>query len=257
MRKRSKKNLDDPDDMDPSIPPAPPFPEGLLDMSEDSDDVKKRRKAKKSASTKQKRTEEIRRVVAHDLDQLRSELEMMRIEADIAVKAFQEQTGAKISDPRMLLQPSPEERMLEKMIEAPYSSLFKLNNKPVEASIALAPARPVIYKTLFMPTFNLNVLSTEEKQLLTTLDFDVLPFKDRGDEEHVYLLLMNMFHDLGLVETFHIPEANLYRYVFCCTVFLPTSPLISDLCLLFSDFWFSLRAATATFLSTTSSTRST
>eukprot|EP01122_Echinamoeba_exundans_P012849 TRINITY_DN54_c0_g1_i3.p1 TRINITY_DN54_c0_g1~~TRINITY_DN54_c0_g1_i3.p1 ORF type:complete len:512 (+),score=89.52 TRINITY_DN54_c0_g1_i3:1037-2572(+) len=168
---------------------------------------------KKSASGKQKRSDEIKRTVLQDIEQLRSDLEMMRIEADIAVKAFQEQSGSKLSDPRMVLLQSPEEKMLEKMIEAPYSSLFKLNNKPVEASIALAPTRPLMYKTLFMPVFNVNSLSAEEKQLLTTLDFDVLPFKDRGDEEHVYLLLMNMFHDLGLIEHFKIPEANLYRFL--------------------------------------------
>lgn len=212
VRRRSKKNLDDPEDMDPSIPPPPPFPEGLLDTKDD-EDPKKRRKAKKTPSSKQKRTEDIKRAVAMDIDSLRADLEMMRIEAEIAVKAFQEQTGTKMSDPKMLLVPSAEERMLEKMIEAPYQSLFKLNNKPVEASIALAPTRPLMYKTLFMPVFNVNSLSAEEKQLLTTLDFDVLPFKDRGDEEHVYLLLMNMFHDLGLIETFKIPEANLYRFL--------------------------------------------
>ena len=51
------------------------------------------------------------------------------------------------------------------MLENPYQSLFKLSGgKVVNESIALAPPRPLLYKTLLIPNVNLNYLSEEDKQ---------------------------------------------------------------------------------------------
>eukprot|EP01117_Protostelium_nocturnum_P002499 TRINITY_DN1320_c0_g1_i2.p1 TRINITY_DN1320_c0_g1~~TRINITY_DN1320_c0_g1_i2.p1 ORF type:complete len:431 (-),score=116.75 TRINITY_DN1320_c0_g1_i2:37-1329(-) len=116
--------------------------------------------------------------------------------------------------------------MLEKLLESPYTSIFtpeahqknnraSLFNVSMETfTLALAPQRAVSYKEILFPNINPNSLSHDEIVKLSQRDYDILPYKEAQDEMHAYLLIGQMFRDLGLIEKFKIPELTLYRFLY-------------------------------------------
>jgi len=97
--------------------------------------------------------------------------------------------------------------MFERMLDVPY------NVQNVD--VALAPPRQLIYKSLLVTNLNLNGISDAEKRALATLDFDLFPYKEAENEDVLFALLMVMFYELRLPETFKIAEKTLYRFYFC------------------------------------------
>jgi hypothetical protein len=93
--------------------------------------------------------------------------------------------------------------MFERMLDVPYHV--------ANVDVALAPPRALFYRMLLSPTINLNVLSMEEKRALMTLDFDLFPYKDMENEDILFVLLMTMFYELQLPQTFKISDKTLYR----------------------------------------------
>jgi hypothetical protein len=157
-RRKSKKNVNDTED----IPPPPPFPSDLLDLPEGEDGEKKKLKKRlKSSSSTGRRS--VRHQLTREFAELATDLDLIKIEIDLIIKSYTEETGAKLTQQRLTIKDSPEERILEKMLESPYQSLFKLNNKS-QASIALAPAKPLMYKEIIIPKFNINSIGEEERQ---------------------------------------------------------------------------------------------
>jgi hypothetical protein len=111
---------------------------------------------------------------------------------------------------------TPDELLLDKMLQSPFTITIvkpETNEKETK-TIALAEPRPLFYKDLLVLNININSISREEQLKIQTLEFNLFPFKENKDEQHLFLLLMIMFHELGLVERFRIPEPILYRYTF-------------------------------------------
>uniref|UniRef100_A0A6B2L3H0 PDEase domain-containing protein n=1 Tax=Arcella intermedia TaxID=1963864 RepID=A0A6B2L3H0_9EUKA len=139
--------------------------------------------------------------------------------------------------PELKLTSSPDSRVFEKMLETPYVPTVKEEvNTPnltgvvetigAEAAIekatstligvvevALAPPGVLFIRDLLTPTFNLNACKKEDLDLLASLDLDIFPYHDDDNRETPILLVMHMFHQLKLIETFKIDEICLYRFL--------------------------------------------
>lgn len=129
---------------------------------------------------------------------------------------------------------SPNQKILQKMIQDPYKSLFSTNNKTqTEEEIVLGIHKQVLYKELLSSNiyiskdfYSLNddsnhdqgyfipLLDEEQLSLLKSLDFDIFPFKDRDDDRFSIFLLMNMFFEFKLHITFNISYETLYRFLY-------------------------------------------
>ncbi|PRP75427.1 high affinity cGMP-specific 3',5'-cyclic phosphodiesterase 9A-like [Planoprotostelium fungivorum] len=171
------------------------------------------------------------RSLRRELAEVRAVLETIKQEYQLILRAYQEEVkNASVAQYASSAQIAltPQEKMLEKLLEAPYTSIFKpevksaprvqsifnlnTNNEPF--SLALAPQQSILYKDIVSPNVNLNSLSRAEIVQLSQREYDILPYKEVNDEMHAHLLLSFMFHDLGLVSTFKIPPITLYRFVY-------------------------------------------
>jgi len=116
-------------------------------------------------------------------------------------------------------QSTPDEALLEKMLSTPFQVTLtnpETGEREIK-SIVLADQKPFHWKELLIPCINLNSYSTTEKQKLTTLEFNLFPYKDlepekvQQGENHLFGLVIHMFHELGLIKEFRIPETTLWR----------------------------------------------
>jgi high affinity cGMP-specific 3',5'-cyclic phosphodiesterase 9 len=56
-------------------------------------------------------------------------------------------------------------------------------------------------------------LDEKERRDLTALEYNVFPIKESNREDLLFALLLTMFKELELIETFRIPSASLYRFL--------------------------------------------
>jgi hypothetical protein len=105
--------------------------------------------------------------------------------------------------------------MFDKMLQSPFTITITRpdTNEKETRTIALAAPRTLLYKNLLVININLNSISKEEQLKIQTLEFNLFPYKEANDEQHLFMLLMIMFYELGLVERFKIPDTVLYRSV--------------------------------------------
>lgn len=86
--------------------------------------------------------------------------------------------------------------------------------------IALGPPRKLFIQPILHPIYNMNVVSDADLKDLPTLNFNVLKFhrqmdKEKEREHHLIMCLLHMFHGLGLIKEFQIPEDTLFRFLMC------------------------------------------
>lgn len=80
--------------------------------------------------------------------------------------------------------------------------------------------------------FNLNAVEKSHLDNLGSAKFNVLELVEQMGmedepqvhEHYLWLLIMHMFHNLDLVNTFKIPEHNLYRHVHPLLNFIQKNP---------------------------------
>jgi len=57
------------------------------------------------------------------------------------------------------------------------------------------------------------VNNIKDKTILSSLEFNIFPYKDAGDIETLIVFLLYMFQDLDLIEECDLPLTRLYRYI--------------------------------------------
>lgn len=178
--------------------------------------LKKKKSLKKSLIKAEKKMQLARVELLQELKELRDELELIRIDVELLQKVYAEAVPSNVVDQRLLVKMTPDEALLEKMLQSPFTiSISKPDSNEKETkTIALAGPRPLFYKDLLVVNINLNSISKEEQIKIQTLEFNLFPYKETSNEQHLFLLLMIMFYELGLVERFKIPEEILYRFIF-------------------------------------------
>lgn len=154
--------------------------------------------------------------VKSDLLQIALDIEASHTDLSLIVRALETEAGIKLPDAtteeaQILEKLSKEQRFLDKMIDGSYAPLFNADPK-LKPGIALAPMRLLAFSELLIPPVNLAALSSEEKQSLQLLEFNVFPYKDENNEHHLRLLLMAMFYEFDLPRIFQIPDITLYRF---------------------------------------------
>eukprot|EP01129_Flabellula_baltica_P008405 TRINITY_DN3334_c0_g1_i1.p1 TRINITY_DN3334_c0_g1~~TRINITY_DN3334_c0_g1_i1.p1 ORF type:complete len:489 (+),score=96.95 TRINITY_DN3334_c0_g1_i1:153-1469(+) len=80
---------------------------------------------------------------------------------------------------------------------------------------SLAPRLTLNYSELIYVPNLLDVISNnlEGKTLLDSLDFNVFKYKKNHSYEHLILLMVSMFQELGLIVDCNIPITRLYRFL--------------------------------------------
>ncbi len=117
------------------------------------------------------------------------------------------------------MQLTPNEALLEKMLSNAFQVTITnpTSGERETKSIVLADQPQLRWRDLLIPSINLNSYSATEKQKLTTLEFNLFPYKDVEENKiqeglnHLFGLVIHMFHDLGLIKEFRIPETTLWR----------------------------------------------
>eukprot|EP00029_Vermamoeba_vermiformis_P006361 TRINITY_DN246_c0_g1_i2.p1 TRINITY_DN246_c0_g1~~TRINITY_DN246_c0_g1_i2.p1 ORF type:complete len:638 (-),score=204.89 TRINITY_DN246_c0_g1_i2:202-2115(-) len=156
-----------------------------------------------------------------DLRDLREEIELLRVDIDLLIKTVGEVNPETMEDPVLskVAKLTPNEALLEKML----SNAFQVTLNGETKSVVLADQPQLRWRDLLIPSINLNSYSATEKLKLTTLEFNLFPYKDveQGKMEeglnHLFGLVIHMFHELGLIKEFRIPETTLWRFVFACS----------------------------------------
>jgi hypothetical protein len=154
--------------------------------------------------------------VKSDLLQIALDIEASHTDLSLIVRALENEASVKLpeatsEEAQILERLSKEQRFLDKMIDGSYTPLFNADPK-LKPGIALAPMRLLAFSELLIPTVNLGSLSSDEKQTLQLLEFNVFPYKQENNEHHLRLLLMAMFYEFDLPRIFQIPDVTLYRF---------------------------------------------
>ncbi|XP_049849760.1 high affinity cGMP-specific 3',5'-cyclic phosphodiesterase 9A-like [Schistocerca gregaria] len=155
---------------------------------------------------------EARAAIKEELKSLRMSINEVKMSIHLAIRAGND-NGLNIEMPILFKDDSPEQKILKKMLESPFSPIFEVTAGSKHQSFSIAPNRPVLYSEILLPNLNCGSIPEMVKNSLKTLEFNVFPIKESNNEHEAYLYLMNMFYDLGLIQTFNIPEATLYRFL--------------------------------------------
>jgi high affinity cGMP-specific 3',5'-cyclic phosphodiesterase 9 len=161
------------------------------------------------------------------LRDLREEIELLRVDIDLLIRSVGEVNPEIMEDPVLskVSKSTPDEALLEKMLSLPFQVTLT-NHETGERetkSVVLADQKPFRWKELLIPNINLNSYTATEKMKLTTLEFNLFPYKDveperaQQAENHLFGLVIHMFHELGLIKEFRIPETTLWRFVYACS----------------------------------------
>lgn len=153
-------------------------------------------------------------VVENHIKDAFCDLETLKTETQLIIKAFNETSSRPFIDNRLPSEETPEFKMFSRMLESPFTPLFNDSILKKDVDITLAPAKTVIYKEILIPHINLNTVSKKELEILSTLDFDIFPFKYRRDEYHAFMLIMSMFYRFDLPTIFKISDETLYRFLY-------------------------------------------
>eukprot|EP01126_Amoeba_proteus_P065354 TRINITY_DN927_c0_g1_i17.p1 TRINITY_DN927_c0_g1~~TRINITY_DN927_c0_g1_i17.p1 ORF type:complete len:482 (+),score=93.35 TRINITY_DN927_c0_g1_i17:497-1942(+) len=176
---------------------------------------------------------------------LRHELDSLLEELNLIVKSWNSQFSNRAEEPnldqRLRVVKNIDLVMLERMVENPYLQLKQTVFSPAvgtgatliskedmlynynlmdstKIEVALSPARKMPLRFLLVPSINLATVKQEDRELLSSLAFNVLDmeqrYKNEEDcEEYLTLLIMTMYVDLGLVHEFNIDQRKLYRFI--------------------------------------------
>uniref|UniRef100_A0A6B2L211 PDEase domain-containing protein n=1 Tax=Arcella intermedia TaxID=1963864 RepID=A0A6B2L211_9EUKA len=170
--------------------------------------------------------------IAKELEIVRHELASVDMELTLIKKAFQ-QDFCSPNEPLqkdLTVEETNEVKMFEKMIEHPYvrvsienkSGLLTIVSKDpaykhsppiIQEEICLSPPGLFFYHDVLIPCYNLNAINPQHIEDIKTLEFDVFPYLEAEDFEYPRLLIMQMFIDLNLVQTFDIDMNCLYRFL--------------------------------------------
>lgn len=211
-----------------------------LTKSDSSTNLKKNSKDKKQrrGSVRMKKYDkDVGVMVYKDLKEIQSEVEIIRIDIMLIMKAMKE-IGIEVEDKHYLLVESPDQKMLNRMLESPYSRLFSSNDKVTskkikntkspnieiqigdskpmdyQLEVTLGISKPLLFKEILIPMVNLGAIGDTERDMLKTLEFDIFPHKDNDNENYAFTLLMSMFYEFNLPKIFRIPDTTLYRFLY-------------------------------------------
>eukprot|EP01127_Copromyxa_protea_P022708 TRINITY_DN8293_c0_g1_i1.p1 TRINITY_DN8293_c0_g1~~TRINITY_DN8293_c0_g1_i1.p1 ORF type:complete len:608 (+),score=62.28 TRINITY_DN8293_c0_g1_i1:114-1937(+) len=219
----------------------------LLNESRDSKDPKPSKRRKKRGSNAgtgqviQKHPHQVsdtaNGLMLSEIDDTKSQLQALQVELQVIIKAFHQMYSDDLSESPLgdfQVQKTPDELVFSKLLENAFATttiadgkeknndantkLFtSLTDRVSVSEVALAPAKIIPYKYLLNSNLNPNVISMEDMRTLETLDFDVLSLSNadsvRSDMYYPLVLLMHMFNNLGLSETFSIPQPILERFL--------------------------------------------
>lgn len=113
----------------------------------DDDPYSKKSRRSSLRSTKKKIDDrDIRSITAHDLKDVFIDIENVKIEIQLIIKAINEESSIKSNeityfDDRLPPFETPEQKILNKMLEEPFTALFSTNGKEIKTDIVLAPDR--------------------------------------------------------------------------------------------------------------------
>lgn len=192
-----------------------------LSKSGDTGNTPVKKKKKDETTEKKARRGSVRKrvdkdinvIAQKDLKEISSDVENIKIDLMLIMKALQE-NNIDFVDERLPFVESPDQRMLNKMLEGAFTSLFSTNGKLVETDLVLGTSKPILFREILIPSINLNAVSNEDRELLKTLEFDIFPYKDSDNEVFAFQLLMTMFYEFDLIKIFKIPEVTLYRFLY-------------------------------------------